>query len=236
MKNTQARSFISLPSQPTLSAIAMILISTCISVSALASPITQGDPLSASLGWEVDMGSARDPGDRDGSMGGRASGPSLGIQWWYRDWLAAEGRFSFQSDEGGLGTHEYENNAWRLGAGVRFALPKLLSPHLSIGLAYDRFRSEWAVPKMGDQSQGRGVDQLSGIAGTAEIGLSATYSGWALGVHLGGVIYLTADKESRIESWIEGTGSVTRDTSTAWAQDDQSFFNINLGVRLSRSF
>ena len=61
-----------------------------LTTTAFASPLNKGDSWSAHLGYETDLGSARDPGDRDGAMAGSASGPSIGLQWWHQDWLAVE--------------------------------------------------------------------------------------------------------------------------------------------------
>ena len=213
----------------------VVALIALMSTLAFASPIQKGDSWSASLGYELDIGAARDPGDRDGAMAGSALGPSVGAQWWYRDWLAVEGSFLYQSADG-LATHDYNNTAWRLGTGIRLAYPAMVTPHLSLGLAYDSFRSEWALPSQDGSSSGAGVDQLSGLASTSEVGLSIAYDRWALSVHLGYVLYLSAQQESTVDSWVDGSGTITEENHTDWVNNDVMISNINLGLRLSYSF
>ena len=219
----------------TVSQSLLVSLIALMSTFAFASPIHKGHSWSASLGYEVDMGPARDPGDRDGAMAGSATGPSLGVQWWYRDWLAVESSFVYQSNSG-KATHDYEHTAWRLGSGVRLAYPAMIKPHVSLGLAYDSFQSDWSLLSQAGSSSGKGVDHLSGLAGTAEVGLSASYSSWALSVHFGYIAYLSAQRDSTINSWTEGSGDITRESHTSWANDDKLLANINLGLRLSHSF
>ena len=230
MKNTVVQRKVTILS-PSL----LVLLSALMSTLAFATPDHKGECWSASLGYEVDIGSARDPGDRDGAMAGSAAGPSFGVQWWYRNWLAVEGSFLYQSATGTT-THDYDHTAWRLGSGVRLAYPAIITPHLSLGLAYDSFQSDWSLLTQGGSSSGTGVDQLSGLAGTAEVGLSVSYSSWALSVHFGYLAYFSAQQESNIDSWTDGNGPITRNSHTNWANDDGLRANINLGLRLSYLF
>lgn len=212
------------------------LLCAFLTTTAFASPLNKGASWSAHLGYETDLGSARDPGDRDGAMAGSASGPSIGLQWWHQDWLALESSFIFQSSAS-KAVGEYEQTAWRLGTSIRIAYPAMFSPHFSVGLAYDNFESKWSVPSEADRSYGSGVDQLNGLVGTTELGLSVNYSGWALSAHLGYLAYIGQQKDSQIDTWTEGaTGSKTSDDQSAWAKDNNRLGNINLGLRLTYSF
>ena len=219
------------------SALLLISLSTLTSHLAEATPRPENTSWKAYLGYEYDFGSTRDPGDRDGAMAGSASGPSVGVQWWHSEWFAVESSFLYQSQEGKT-THDYDQTAWRLGTGARFTYPSMISPHITLGLAYDHFESEWTLPSDGNRSNGSGVDQLNGLAGTAEMGLSFSYLNWTLSGHLGFLAYLaTTQQESTVNTWTEGTeGSITRESHTNWANNDLMPMSINFGLRLAYGF
>jgi hypothetical protein len=205
------------------------------STSAIASPSVEGRLWSIDLGYEMDIGSARDPGDRDGAMMGETMGLSLGGQRWLKDWLAIDARFVYQGD-GASGPNEYSSNAWRLGVGARAALPKRFSPYLSLGLAYDSTQTEWSIPNNQNNSYGSGTDSLSGIAGTAELGLALNYREWSLSAHFGVLVYLSTSQESDVDEWIVGGNMISQSEITDWISDDYIPTNLNFGLRLARSF
>lgn len=212
-----------------------LLLTMITSTAAIASPTVEGKLWSVDLGYEIDLGSARDPGDRDGAMMGAARGLSLGGQRWLKDWLAIDARFVYQIDDA-TGPNKYSTSAWRLGVGARAALPKLFSPYLALGLAYDSTQTEWSIPNHQDQSYGAGTDALSGIAGTAELGLAVNYQEWSLSAHCGLVVYLTTRQESDVDEWTVGGNMITQSQATDWTLDDYVPTNLNFGLRLARSF
>ena len=212
-----------------------LLLAILTSTTATASPMVEGQLWSADLGYEIEIGSARDPGDRDGAMMGETAGLSIGGQRWLKDWLAIDARFVYQTD-GAKGPNEFSSSAWRLGVGARAALPKLISPYLAMGLAYDSTQTEWSISNNQDNSYGAGTDSLSGLAGTAELGLAVIYREWSLSAHFGLVVYLTTSQESDVDEWTVGGNMITQSDITDWIADDYVPTNLNFGLRLARSF
>ena len=206
---------------------------------AFGSPSMPGDQWSISAGWEVEVGMGRDPGDRDGKMAGIAAGPSLGAQYWLEDWLAAEALLVHQTDHVANGPFAYESSAWRVAAGFRLAAPTALSPHLSLGVGYDHFQSEWSALSADAEPNGRGIDRLNSLVGISELGLTLHGAGWSLGAHLGFVMYFGADAEATVTAWPAdnmGQAGHSRSSVTDWASGPMDGGNINAGVRLTRSF
>ena len=120
IKHTTSRTMIAL--------LTWLFTLSMLAASAWASPSKEGDRWSLSAGLEVDLGTHRDPADRDDYMSGRTSGPSVGLQYWHYDWLATEAQFLLQSDSSAMGSHDYESSAWRMKVGSRIALPSVISP------------------------------------------------------------------------------------------------------------
>jgi hypothetical protein len=212
---------------------------------AFASPSAEGDRWTVAAGWEIEFGSGREPsGLSDDVQGNNNSfGPSLTAQYWYRDWLAVQAQFLSQGGSYMGGTdldrdaaYEYDSHAMRFALGARVALPSVISPHLSIGLGYDSFESEWRLVEGGDQSFGNGVDTVSGMVMTAEVGLSLNIDGWSFGVYLGIVSYLIFNGDMELYTWTEGTAEplISRESFDDWTEMGGG--NINGGLRLSRSF
>ena len=148
-------------------------------LSASAAPMNKGTKWGVFTGVQMDVGPGRDVGERAIGMMGAAMGPELGLHYWFEDWLALEGAVLYQP-----GNHSYidqeqsfnfSSTALRFRVGARAALAKPLSPHLSLGLGYDRFRNDWEPVG----------DKLDSLIGTIETGLSYGWSQWSLGVHIG---------------------------------------------------
>lgn len=222
-----------------LSTFGIMLLMSIAATPAISSPSMRGDHWSVSAGWEFEVGLGRDPGHRDTGMAGAAAGPSLGVQYWLKDWFAAEGMFLVQTDHDTGGPFSYESSAWRVAAGLRLASPTVLSPHLSLGIGYDRFQSDWSVLSDAAEPSGKGTDQLSSLVGTSELGLTLHVDGWSLGAHLGFVMYFGADAEATVSAWSDSNtaqGGPTRSSVTDWASGPLNGGNINIGLRVARSF
>ena len=217
----------------------LICLATLVYGQAFSSPMAPGDKLSLSIGLEKDFGPMRDPGDRSPVMSGGAAGPSLGIQWWHFDWLAIESQFLYQTDSDNLDVYTYESSAWRATVGARVQARSFLSPHFALGLGFDSLALDWSLNPAEGQSQGSGTDELNCFVATAEVGLSLLYEGWGLGAHLGAVTILSSESDMALSDWQEGTrteGLVTEASASSWLSDPVSGGNINLGLRVYRSF
>ncbi|MGB0646762.1 MAG: hypothetical protein ACPGQS_06260 [Bradymonadia bacterium] len=217
----------------------LLFLSSILCGQAVSSPMAAGDQVSISVGFESDFGVMRDPGDRSSLMSGGAWGPSLGIQWWYHDWLAIESHFLYQTDSDNLNEYAYESSAWRTTVGVRVQARSVLSPHFAVGLGYDNFTLDWELNPDEGQSQGNGADELSSVVATAELGLSLLYEGWGLSAHIGAVTILNSNSTMALDDWQQGNrdeGLITEASASEWLDDPISGGNFNLGLRIYRSF
>ena len=181
-----------------------------------AAPMDKGAKWGVFTGVQIDVVPGRDPGDRDDGMMGMAAGPEVGLQYWVKDWLAMEGALLYQSDERSSTRYDFSTSALRLRVGTRVALTKPLSPHLGLGLAYERFRSEW----------GTGTDELDSAVATIEAGLSYGRSHWSVGIHVGFVYPL----------FTEASVTNTSDPNSNWPNEDPLASTGNIGLRLGYSF
>ena len=222
--------------------IASVLISLFTGLATIeAAPMDAGADWSVSLGREADFGPGRDPGDRDDGMFGVMAGTSLGAQVWLQDWLALGGSLVYQTDTSRASRYNYSSDAVRAMASLRLALPTRVSPHVSVGVGYDRFRRYWSLIDEAGEAIGQGTDGLDSVVASAEGGLSVGFGKWSIGAHASFVSPLFTDAHTQITAW---QGQRTANTSasrsqamvTDWAHNGGWSGTINIGLRVARSF